>query len=95
MNNVDIIETSVNQQSNAISFQDQPLHISVERALQNFFAQLGDHPITNLYDMVISEVEAPLIKKALEYTHGNQSKAAILLGISRGTLRKKLAQYGL
>ena len=36
-----------------------------------------------------------LLEKVLEYTRGNQTKAAELLGLNRGTLRKKLKQYGL
>jgi len=35
------------------------------------------------------------LKAVLEYTKGNQSKAAILLGLSRGTLRKKMKKFGL
>jgi Fis family transcriptional regulator len=45
--------------------------------------------------MVISEVERPLFEAVLEYTRGNQSRAAAVLGINRGTLRKKLRMYGL
>ena len=45
--------------------------------------------------MVISEVEKPLIQMVLKLTNGNQSKAALILGISRGTLRKKMAIYEL
>lgn len=47
----------------------------------------------NLYDMVLSEIEPPLLKALMEYTRYNQSKAASILGLSRGTTRKKLAQY--
>ena len=43
--------------------------------------------------MVMEQVEQPLFKSVMDYTGGNQSKAAALLGISRSTLRKKLAQY--
>ena len=45
--------------------------------------------------MVLAEMEIPLLEKVLEYTSGNQTKAAELLGLNRGTLRKKLKQYGL
>jgi Fis family transcriptional regulator len=31
----------------------------------------------------------------LDYAEGNQSRAAGILGINRGTLRKKLKQFGL
>jgi len=45
--------------------------------------------------MLLAEVEAPLFKTTLEHTNGNQSQAAEILGINRGTLRKKLKTYGL
>ena len=45
--------------------------------------------------MMLGEVEAPLMQAVMEYTKGNQSRAAIVLGLSRGTLRKKLKMYGL
>ncbi|MCL5974465.1 MAG: hypothetical protein M1270_01290, partial [Gammaproteobacteria bacterium] len=44
---------------------------------------------------LMTEVEVPLLQAALAHTHGNQSRAAEILGINRGTLRKKLKQYGL
>ena len=51
--------------------------------------------MSELYPMVLAEMEIPLLEKVLEYTRGNQTKAAELLGLNRGTLRKKLKQYGL
>jgi Fis family transcriptional regulator len=45
--------------------------------------------------MVLAEIELPLLEAALQKTRGNQTKTAILLGLSRGTLRKKLKQYNL
>jgi len=45
--------------------------------------------------MVLREVEEPLLKAVLDYTSGNQLRAADILGINRGTLRKKLKQFGL
>ncbi len=53
------------------------------------------HRPAQLYDMVLREVEEPLFKAVLEYVEGNQSRAAGILGINRGTLRKKLRQFGL
>lgn len=47
------------------------------------------------YDMIISEVEKTLIKRALELTRGNQVKASTLLGITRVTLRKKIEEHNL
>ena len=73
----------------------KPLHKHTEEALREYFKSLnGDRP-GDLYDLVIGEVERPLFKAVLDYTHGNQSQAAGILGINRGTLRKKLRTYSL
>ena len=61
----------------------------------DYFNQLEGEPVSELYQMVLAEMEIPLLEKVLEYTRGNQTKAAELLGLNRGTLRKKLKQYGL
>ena len=45
--------------------------------------------------MVLAEVEAPLLEEVMTFTRGNQTRAAIMMGINRGTLRKKLKQYGM
>lgn len=71
------------------------LRQTVESAVKGYFHQMGDQSITNLYDLVLAEVEEPLLKAVMEETRGNQSQAAIILGLSRGTLRKDLKRYGL
>ncbi len=71
----------------------KPLYKHTEDALDQYFRTLnGDRP-GELYDLVIGEVERPLFKAVMDYTQGNQSQAAGILGINRGTLRKKLKTY--
>lgn len=73
----------------------KPLCKHTEDALDTYFATLnGDRP-GELYDLVIGEVERPLFKAVMDFTHGNQSQAAGILGINRGTLRKKLRTYSI
>jgi len=72
-----------------------PLSECVETALKDYFKHLEGHSAANLYEMLLAEVEAPLFKATLEHTNGNQSRAAEILGLNRGTLRKKLKTYGL
>jgi Fis family transcriptional regulator len=48
-----------------------------------------------LYDLVLREVEEPLFRTVLNYSSGNQTRAAEVLGINRATLRKKLREFGL
>jgi len=66
-----------------------------ERALSDYFTSLNGHRPAQLYDLVLREVEEPLFRVVLDYAQGNQSRAAGILGINRGTLRKKLKQFGL
>lgn len=72
-----------------------PLRDHAERALSDYLANLNGHRPARLYDLVLREVEEPLFRTVLDYASGNQSQAAVILGITRGTLRKKLRQFGL
>ncbi len=72
-----------------------PLRAHAEEALSEYFGALNGHRPGHLYDLVMREVELPLFRSVMEYAEGNQSRAATILGINRGTLRKKLRDYGL
>ena len=78
-----------------VAQETQTLRDSVEKAMNNYFAHLEGHDVTNVYNMVLSEVEAPLLESVMTYVKGNQTRASVMLGLNRGTLRKKLKQYGL
>lgn len=76
--------------------EDLPcLRDSVEVSLQRYFNQLEDHVPSNVYPLVLAEVEAPLLQVVMAYAKDNQSVAAQVLGLNRGTLRKKLKQYNI
>lgn len=79
----------------AVSTPPQPLREAVETAMRRYFEHLDGSQATDLYAMVMAEVEAPLLACVLEHTDGNQTRAADVLGLNRGTLRKKLKLYGL
>lgn len=73
----------------------QSLRDCVRQSLERYFAELDGHSTSGLFKLVMAEVEAPLFAAVMRYTDNNQSKAAEILGINRGTLRKKLRQYDL
>lgn len=75
--------------------QESSLRKDVEKAMQQYFANLGDETVTDLYQLVLNQVEGPLLEAVLRHTGSNQSKASIMLGLNRGTLRKKLKQQGM
>lgn len=89
-------QKKANKNAKKISLKNsKPLRKHTEEALDTYFESLnGDRP-GDLYDLVLGEVEQPLFKAVMEYTRGNQSQAAGILGINRGTLRKKLKAYSL
>lgn len=74
---------------------NKPLRACVEDAMKDYFKNLEGDITNDLYQMVLSEIEEPLFRSVMEYTRGNQSKAAEMMGINRGTLRKKLKMYSL
>ena len=71
------------------------LHQHITEAIEKYFSNLDGEQPSNIYKMVIQEVEIPLFKTVLKYVNGNQRKAAIMLGLNRGTLRKKILEYRL
>ncbi len=71
------------------------LRESVQRAMAQYFEHLDGQKAVDVYDMVLSQVEPPMLEEVMRYTGNNQSQASALLGLNRGTLRKKLKQYDL
>lgn len=73
----------------------KPLHCTVREALETYLQELDGELPENLYEVVINEVERPLLQTVMDFCGGNQTRAATMLGINRGTLRKKLRLHKL
>ncbi len=71
------------------------LRESVTIAVREYLKDLDGQLSADVYQMVLAEIEAPLLEEIMAYTRNNQTKASIMLGLNRGTLRKKLKQYNL
>jgi Fis family transcriptional regulator len=71
------------------------LRDAVTASVRAYLAELDGQISTDVYQMVLAEIEAPLLEEIMVYTRSNQTKASIMLGLNRGTLRKKLKQYQL
>jgi Fis family transcriptional regulator len=71
------------------------LRKAVTASVRAYLEELDGQISTDVYQMVLAEIEAPLLEEIMAYTRNNQTKASIMLGLNRGTLRKKLKQYKL
>ncbi|MCB1700193.1 MAG: DNA-binding transcriptional regulator Fis [Pseudomonadales bacterium] len=86
-------ESAANDESNLAPGNN--LREAVTLAVRHYLKDLDGQISTDVYQMVLAEIEAPLLKEIMAYTRNNQTKASIMLGLNRGTLRKKLKQYNL
>ena len=68
---------------------------SVQHSVEDYLNTMDGSEVNGLHDMVMTEVEASLIACVLEFTNNNQSQAAAILGLNRGTLRRKLRKHQL
>jgi Fis family transcriptional regulator len=66
---------------------------AVRRSLERYFRDMDGETPSGIYDMVLRNVEKPMIEIVLGKSEGNQTLAATMLGIDRNTLRKKMRQH--
>ena len=71
------------------------LREAVDTFVRRYLDEMDGETGAGFYNLVLGEIEAPLLQAVMEYTRGNQSRAATLLGLNRGTLRKKLRKYAI
>ena len=80
--------------SNVVEQQNEALTQQVVSSVKNYLGTMNTKDGNlNLYQLIVEEIEAPLFRTVMEMTRYNQSKAARVLGVSRGTLRTKLKRY--
>jgi len=77
------------------NLQSVSLEKLVKSKLEVLFQQQHEAQVelTGLHSVVIEQVEKPLIELALRACRGNQVRAALMLGINRNTLKKKIDTY--
>ena len=69
------------------------LSATVETTIKAHLNTMGQDKVTDLYCLLMEQIEPPLFKAVIEYCRYNQSRAADMLGLSRGTCRAKLIKY--
>lgn len=85
-----------NNQNNTFSDSTEcTLRSNVEEVMRHYFANLNGEEPCNVYDFFMDEIEEPLLHAVMKFVNDNQSEAARLLGVSRGTLRSKLKKFGM
>ncbi len=90
-----VVDTRISETTVMNPVQPTTLREHVAIAVENYFAHLEGELPSNLYDIVLAEVEAPLLEVVMKHVRSNQTRASQVLGLNRGTLRKKLKQYDL
>lgn len=97
MSDTDFEQTAANTNQTG---ENQPQEISqlshaVKHSIRRYLFELEGTQPNNMYELVLKQIEQPLFEAILEHTKGNQSRASEMLGLNRGTLRKKLRSYNL
>tara|TARA_B100000927_G_C16368707_1_gene430555 strand:- start:617 stop:886 length:270 start_codon:yes stop_codon:yes gene_type:complete len=78
------------------SYSKKPLRDEVRKAMKRYFNQLDQKNIPiDVYQLVLNEIEPPLLNTVMMFSNNNQSKAARILGLNRTTLRNKLKKYNI
>lgn len=72
-----------------------PIAACVKSSMEKYFHDLNGEKVTGVYEMVLHEMEKPLLEIVMKHAKSNQCKAAEILGINRNTLRKKLKLHRL
>lgn len=89
------VTSTIHPDSSTDAALQPALRECVARAVRRYLADMNGQTPEALYELVLSQVEMPLLQEVLRWSRGNQSKAAQALGMNRATLRKKLATRGL
>ena len=75
--------------------EGRQLGYQVSKSMRKYFKELEGEKPTDIYNMVLKEVELPLLEIVMKECNDTQSKASNIRGITRGTLRTKLKEHNL
>ncbi len=73
--------------------RENELSSTVRKVMKQYFKDLDGEKCSGIYEMVVCAVEKPMLEVVMTQAQGNQTRAALLLGLNRNTLRKKLKQH--
>ena len=72
-----------------------PIAACVKSSMEKYFHDLNGEKVSDVYEMVLHEMEKPLLEIVMKHAKSNQCRASDILGINRNTLRKKLKLHKL
>mgnify|MGYP001324674765 FL=1 len=72
-----------------------PISKIIKNESLSYISKMNGQGVSNLHNLFISEVEKSLIATVLNHLNGNVTKTASYLGINRGTLIKRIKEYGI
>ena len=90
-----IVVKLVRKKKSFDSYSKKPLKEEVGKAMRRYYKQLENSKPVGVYELVLKEIEPPLLISTMQYTKNNQSEAAKILCLNRTTLRTKLKKYNL
>lgn len=74
---------------------ESTLRDAAARVVRRYLHDLNGSECRDLYDLMLSQVERPVLEEALRHCGGNLTRTSELLGMNRATLRKKLVEHGI
>lgn len=74
---------------------ESTLRDAATRVVRRYLHDLNGTQCTDLYNLMLRQVERPVLEEALRHCGGNLTRTAELLGMNRATLRKKLDELGI
>ena len=89
------MDNNINPNASTDSMGQVSLRENVAEMIRHYFVTLKGEEPRHVYDFFLDEIEEPLLAVVMKQTRQNQSEAARMLGLSRGTLRTKLKKFGM
>ncbi len=83
-----LVDTNEHDESD----QASALDTCVRRCVKRYLRDMGEHEPDQLYKLFLLQFDRAMLEEVLDYADDNQTRASRILGLNRGTLRKKISQ---
>lgn len=86
---------SIDRNSEPARSEPATLRDAATRVVRRYLQDLNGTECSDLFDLMLRQVERPVLEEALRHCGGNLTRTSELLGMNRATLRKKLDEHGI